>query len=320
MERRTINSELRVAQEGDAPKIAGYAAVFNSASDPDLPWKESVDPHAFDSVLASGPDARCLLNHNEDHVLGRTKSGTLRLSVDARGLRYECDPPDTQVARDLMTSMKRGDIDQSSYGFIVDPDGDDWSQDADGNVIRRIKGIRRLSDVSVVTFPAFPEASAGVRSLPESMPVEYRSLFEARRKTHTKEVDGENLTADDFLIVVDPQKTDTWNLPWHFSTEEKTESHLRDALARFDQVEGVSAEVKAEAYAKLKKLCVEHGIKVTDDEKKSLRALLPDQCICTCSQCRAGQCGICSADPQCVGAERNSITIWREKTLFELSL
>jgi hypothetical protein len=92
---------------------------------------------------------------------------------------------------------------------------------------------------------------------------------EHRRKTNTKKVDGENLTADCFLIVGDPEKTDTWHLPWKFSDEDKTKSHLRDALARFDQVEGLSAEEKKAAHAKLVTLCKEHDIDVSDDDKEA---------------------------------------------------
>lgn len=87
-------------------------------------------------------------------------------------------------------------------------------------------------------------------------------VVEVQNDAKTKEVDGEHLTAGDFIYVGDPDKTDTWSLPWHFSTEEKTQSHLRDALARFDQDEKIPESHKPEAYAKLVRLCEEHGIDV----------------------------------------------------------
>jgi hypothetical protein len=133
------------------------------------------------------------------------------------------------------------------------------------------------------------------------MPVEMRSRIEQRAKKKTKRVDDEDLTADCFLIVGDPNKTDTWHLPWKFSTDEKTKSHLRDALARFDQVEGVDKDKLDKAWSKLADLCKQYGIDTS--ESKSARAMT-DQCTCICPQCRAGSCGICSADPQCDGAER----------------
>jgi HK97 family phage prohead protease len=306
IERRYIRNEFRVLDSDGTPKIVGHAAVFNSPSDPNLPWTESIDPHAFDAVLLSNPDVRALWNHNDDHILGRTKSGTLRLSTDDTGLRYEIDPPDTQVARDLMTSMKRGDVDQSSFGFIVGDDGDTWGQDTNGKPTRRIKSIRSLMDVSPVTFPAYSSASASVRSLPDSMPHEIRKLIEHRSDDEpTKKVDGEDLTADCFLIVLDPSKPDTWNLPFKFSTDEKTKSHLRDALARFDQLKDVPEADKDKAWKRLLALCKEHGIDVSKEDARSLDIDDTGSCTCTCPQCMAGACGICSSDPQCIAVMRD---------------
>ncbi len=96
------------------------------------------------------------------------------------------------------------------------------------------------------------------------------------KKKKTKRVDGEDLTADCFLIVGDPEDTSTWKLPWRFSSDEKTKSHLQNALARFNQLKGVSQEDKDAAWKQLVKLCKEHGIEVS--EESSLRArLTPEQ-------------------------------------------
>lgn len=299
IERRYLTQEFRVSQDA-APVIVGYAAVFDTPSE-DLGFTEEIDPHAFDSVMSSKPDVRALWNHNPDHVLGRTTAGTLKIEVDSKGLAYTINPPDTTVAKDLIISMRRKDVTQSSFGFICKRD--QWTDNPDGSITRRILEFSELLDVSPVTFPAFTSASSGVRSLPDSMPVEMRSRLEQCAKAKTKRVDDEDLTADCFLIVGDPKKTDTWHLPWKFSTDEKTKSHLRDALARIDQVEGVDEETLKAAKDKLLDLCKQYGIDTS--ESKSIRALT-DQCICICPQCRAGSCGICSADPQCQGAERNS--------------
>lgn len=102
-----------------------------------------------------------------------------------------------------------------------------------------------------------------------------RSLREKDKKK-TKRVDGEDLTADCFLIVGDPEDTSTWKLPWKFSTEEKTKTHLQNALARFNQLKNVSQEDKDKAWKKLVQLCKEHDIEVS--EESSLRSrLTPDQ-------------------------------------------
>jgi uncharacterized protein len=177
LERRFINQEFRVSQAGEPATIGGYAAVFDSNSE-DMGFTETIDPHAFDSVMSSNPDVRCLWNHDPNHVLGRTTSGTLKLSIDARGLAYECETPDTQFANDLMVSMRRKDITGSSFGFIAKRD--QWTEMPDGSIQRRILEFDQLLDVSPVTFPAFTAATSGVRSLPDSMPVEMRSRFEKR--------------------------------------------------------------------------------------------------------------------------------------------
>lgn len=90
-----------------------------------------------------------------------------------------------------------------------------------------------------------------------------------RNEAKTKEVDGEHLTAGDFIWVGDPDKVDTWALPWHFHEEEKTKSHLRDALARFDQEEKIPESEKPAAYAKLVRLCKEHGIEVSKKKNEA---------------------------------------------------
>jgi HK97 family phage prohead protease len=180
VERRYLTQEFRVSQQDEEPKIAGYACVFDSPS-AGTPWIEEVDPHAFDSVMAGQHDCRALWNHNDDHVLGRESANTLHLSIDARGLAYVIDPPDTQLAKDLLVSMRRKDIRESSFGFICNRD--QWTDNADGTVTRRILEFEELLDVSPVTYPAYPSASAGVRSLPDSMPVEMRSRFEKRALT-----------------------------------------------------------------------------------------------------------------------------------------
>jgi uncharacterized protein len=180
VERRTFRQvEFRVSAEGEPPKINGYGAVFDSQSE-DLGYfselREEIDPHAFDSVLATNPDVRGLFNHDANFVLGRTTAGTMRLSVDARGLAYEIDPPDTQFARDLMVSMRRKDISGSSFAFTCKRD--QWTDNPDGSVTRRILEFDQLFDVSPVTYPAYPATSADARNLPDSMPVEMRSRFE----------------------------------------------------------------------------------------------------------------------------------------------
>jgi HK97 family phage prohead protease len=105
-------------------------------------------------------DVRALWNHNSDYVLGRNVSGTLALDEDEHGLRVAITPPDTQWARDLLVSMKRGDVDQMSFGFMTREDA--WGQGDDG-LTRELIDVD-LFDVSVVTYPAYPQTSAEARS------------------------------------------------------------------------------------------------------------------------------------------------------------
>ena len=122
VEYRTFQLEVRSAERGI---IDGYAAVYDKPSEEMGfmfgSFKERIARGTFDGVLKD--DTRALVNHDYNYVLGRAKSGTLQLSTDERGLRAQITPPDTQWARDLMVSMKRGDIDQMSFGFSVDEDG-----------------------------------------------------------------------------------------------------------------------------------------------------------------------------------------------------
>ena len=155
--------ELRV--EGDhKPMITGYAAVFNSKSEDLGGFREYVKPGAFTKTLKES-DVRALVNHDPNYVLGRTKNGTLKMKEDNLGLHFEVEPPNTGWARDLMTQIKRGDIDQASFGFKTIKD--DWRQE-DGENVRDLQECR-LYDVSVVTQPAYSQTSVACRSRVEAL-------------------------------------------------------------------------------------------------------------------------------------------------------
>lgn len=152
--------EVRVdQQDGEPAKIVGHAAVFNELSEKLWGFRERIEPGAFAETIKSD-DVRALWNHNPDWVLGRNRAGTLTLAEDGKGLAVEIIPPDTQWARDLLTSIQRGDVNQMSFGFQVMDEA--WGKE-DGETIRTLKKVR-LFDVSVVTFPAYPQTDAGVRS------------------------------------------------------------------------------------------------------------------------------------------------------------
>jgi Escherichia/Staphylococcus phage prohead protease len=157
VERRSIR-EVRAKDEG---KIEGYAAVFNSLSEELWGFREVIMPGAFDRALKEEHDVRALVNHDPNQILGRTKSGTLKLSVDDHGLLAEIDPPDTQAARDALTSIRRGDLDGMSFAFRTLTDA--WRME-DGVQIRELLDLELL-DVSVVAYPAYPETQVSARAL-----------------------------------------------------------------------------------------------------------------------------------------------------------
>jgi HK97 family phage prohead protease len=169
IEKRTLSDqpcELRSSDgtEGKATAIYGYAAVFNSRSALIFgTFMEEIAPGAFDDVL--GDDVRALFNHDPNFVLGRTRSKTLEISLDSRGLAYTITPPDTQTVRDMVLApMARGDVTGSSFRFRVADDGDEWRREGE-IVVRTIHKFASLIDVSPVTYPAYDDSHAAQRSL-----------------------------------------------------------------------------------------------------------------------------------------------------------
>ncbi len=155
-------SEFRMDSENEHPKMRGHAAIFDSLSEDLGGFREKIAPGAFAKSLQNA-DIRALFNHDSNIVLGRNKSGTLRLEEDSAGLAIEIDPPDTQAARDLIVSMQRGDINQMSFGFRVITDK---VEKLDGEWIRTLTEVD-LFDVSPVTYPAYSLPSFSYRSIIE---------------------------------------------------------------------------------------------------------------------------------------------------------
>jgi len=164
IERRvnTVEFDVRAGEaSSDGMSFTGYAAVFNSPSEP-LPFTEVIKEGAFKRSLKSRNEIKLFMNHNTDVVLGSTRSGTLQLTEDSRGLLAQAQLPDTTAGRDLSILMQRGDVSSMSFGFSVPPKGDTWSADGATRELNQV----RLHEVSIVTgFPAYEATTASVRSL-----------------------------------------------------------------------------------------------------------------------------------------------------------
>ena len=187
MEIRTLPlEELRINNLEEKRFIEGHAAVFDSWSETlggIFPFKEKVRKGAFSQTIEKD-DIRALFNHDPNYVLGRNKAGTLELKEDERGLYERIIPPDTQAARDLITSIERGDINQMSFGFTVEEEKWDTVEGIDVRELRKVK----LFDVSPVTFPAYPSTDVGVRAMEsyENYRAEVRNKEEMKSRAAEK--------------------------------------------------------------------------------------------------------------------------------------
>ncbi len=148
----------------DQPKISGLAIPYNKLSVPIMGlFRERFRPGSLTKTLKENPDIRCLWQHDESRVLGRTKNGTLELTDTPEGLRFSALPPDTSWAKDALITMRRGDVDQMSFRFKV-PKGKDTFTQEGSDVVRDVNEAF-LREISPVTFPGYPDSSVSVRSI-----------------------------------------------------------------------------------------------------------------------------------------------------------
>jgi len=163
IEKRTneVQFELRAVENGDGMTFTGYAAVFNSPSEP-LPFIERIAPGAFKRSLKARNDIKLLWNHDTGSVLGSTRAGTLKLEEDSHGLRVTAMLPETSLGKDVRTLVQRGDVSAMSFGFSVPANGDSWNTEGTERTLRSV----RIHEVSIVAFPAYSQTAgtAAVRS------------------------------------------------------------------------------------------------------------------------------------------------------------
>lgn len=185
---RTFNvQDLELRQEGDDNVVVGYGSVFNTLSNELGGFREIISEGAFDGRL--NDDVRFLINH-DGLPLARTTNGTLKLTTDERGLKYEAKVANTSLGRDLIELMRNGTINQSSFAFVVEDDS--WEM-RDGINVRTINKVSRLYDVSAVTYPAYEEASVALRSMEEWKKTEDEKVMKENLEKEKEEREKEEM-------------------------------------------------------------------------------------------------------------------------------
>lgn len=197
LETRVNTTEFEIRQDGDGMTFEGYAAVFNSDSEP-LPFTERVAPGAFRRTLRERSDIKLLWNHDVGEILGSTRSGSLKLWEDGKGLRVQAQLPDTQRGRDTAELLRSGMVDSMSFGFTVPEGGAEWSEDGR---VRTLKSVR-LFEVSIVAFPAYSATAGtatvrGLAKLAQRASVDVDALADALMKLDN----GEQITDDERQII-----------------------------------------------------------------------------------------------------------------------
>lgn len=182
-----MEKEVRYAQEiranNDKGIIEGYALLFNTPST-GLPFVEIIEPGAVTEDTIRNSDVLALYDHNmQKGVLARSRygKGSLHLEVDDRGLKYWFKVGKSSLHQELQENIERGEITASSFGFIVDDD--EWV-DTGTEVVRHIKSIKLLTDVSPVIFPAYDATVVTTRNADK-----YKELMEKRNADITSEID-----------------------------------------------------------------------------------------------------------------------------------
>lgn len=181
-EKRGYSKPVEVRENDDGTvTVEGYAAVFNEEADIAGIFREVIRPGAFRSALERGDDVVFVINHG-GLPLARSTSGTLSLSEDTRGLRIETtlDGTDPDVRR-IVPKMKRGDLSKMSFAFSMEGGRQNWASSGDVE-LREIMEVGSLSDVSIVTTPAYDGTSIALRSREEAKAEAEKAKQEAEEK------------------------------------------------------------------------------------------------------------------------------------------
>ena len=197
LETRVNPAQFEVRETEEGMTFTGYAAVFNSDSQP-LPFIERIAPGAFRGSLRNRNDIKLLWNHDTGQVLGSTRAGTVKLTEDDRGLYVEATLPRTTLAMDVRELVQTGIVDSMSFGFTVARGGDEWSSDGSTRTLTKIN----LHEVSIVAFPAYTATAGstavrGLDKVAKRAEVDADALADALLKIEN----GEDITSDDRNLI-----------------------------------------------------------------------------------------------------------------------
>ncbi|WP_311408371.1 phage major capsid protein [Liquorilactobacillus uvarum] len=188
---RTINGKLKIVRDATNPDshvVSGYAVVFNQPSEDLGGFIEYVDPHAFDGVDMS--NVLLLFNHDFNNTLARVTANNLTLTIDDNGLAFQATLPDTQLGQDTFTNIANGNYQGCSFGFTIADD--DWTEDANGNVVHTINQVDKLYEISITPLPAYTETSVNIeRSLEKLV-----GKKQERRDASTDDAQAQPVTVD----------------------------------------------------------------------------------------------------------------------------
>lgn len=224
---QTVDFQVRATEGSNGMTFEGYAAVFNSDSEPLPFWGiERIAPGAFTKSLSEARNIRMFLNHNSDMLLASTRNDSLRLSEDETGLKVQADLPDTTIGRDLSTLIKRGDVDSMSFGF--QPVKYKTATDK-GGVDRTIHTEVKLYEVSPVTsWPAYSATSAFVRHLAELTDSDPEPLAEALRVLTTEDDQLTDEQTDLLLVTINARSVRKLIAPETARMSSVADAHLAE--------------------------------------------------------------------------------------------
>jgi HK97 family phage prohead protease len=179
IEKRSFRSDLAPQSGSDqgGSTVKGYAALFNTRTELWKGYFEEIAQGAFAEAIPTS-DVRALYNHNSSQLLGRTKSGTLTISEDARGLAFECKLPESRT--DIIELINRGDLDQCSFAFTIKEEM--WTDLGQGNELRTILKVGKIYDVTLATYPAYEDATFTLSRSSENAIKERENLKKEREK------------------------------------------------------------------------------------------------------------------------------------------